>query len=74
MNGFILVLAISFAVLMFVIVPLFIARTIYHDAHKRDIDGALWYALMAFFIPFYLGIVFYIFKVDAIESAQDDKR
>jgi len=72
-NGFVLGLAISFGLLMFIVVPFVIARFIYLDAKKRALEGALGYALMAFFIPFYLGIALYLFKIDAMDSHQDDE-
>jgi hypothetical protein len=72
MNFWILTLAITFFLLMFIVVPLVVARYIYQDAQNRELEGPLWYALLAFFVPFYLGIAFYMFKVDAIESRAKD--
>lgn len=68
MNLFIVVGAVMFGLFMFVALPFFIARAIYRDAQNLDAEHALMYALLAFFVPFYLGIAFYMFRKDALET------
>ena len=72
MNWFILTLAFSFGVTMFIVVPLVGARWIYRDAWARGLNAPMLYALMAFMVPFYLGFIFYVLKIDALDSATHD--
>jgi hypothetical protein len=67
-NGLIVGGAVMFGFFMFVGLPFFIARAIYRDAQNLDAEHALMYALLAFFVPLYLGIAFYMFRKDALEA------
>ncbi len=69
MNTFILTLLISMAVIMFILVPIVAGFFVYKDAQKYpQLGSPLSYALMAIFVPFYLGIAFYLYKQDEIQT------
>lgn len=69
MNIFILTLLISMAIIMFILLPILAAFFIYKDAKKYpELGSALMYALMALFIPLYLGIVYYFYKQDEYQT------
>lgn len=69
MNTFILTLLISMTFLMVFLLPALAAVFIYKDAKKTpEMGSPLTFALMAAFIPLYLGIVYYLYKADAYQS------
>ena len=69
MNIFILTLLISMAVIMFIALPVFAAFFIYKDCQKYpDLGSPLSYAMLALFVPFYLGIAYYLYKQDDYQT------
>ncbi len=56
-------------IIMFIFVPGIAAFFIYKDAQKYpDLGSPLTFALMAMFVPFYLGIAYYLYKQDDYQS------
>lgn len=74
MNIFILTLLITMGLLMFLGLPLVASIFIYKDAQKYpELGSAIMYAMVALLIPFYLGIVFYLFRLDTYQTKKYDE-
>lgn len=56
--------AVGFAFL-FIVIGL--AIYVYHDAEKRGMNGLLW-ALVAFFVPYFLGFVIYLLNRKPLQN------
>ena len=67
-NIFVLTLAIGFFALMFMVAPLLIGVFVYRHAAKHPIGNPMLWALMAALVPFYIGLMIYVIKVDKIDT------
>ncbi len=71
-NLFILTLAIGFFALMFLIAPVLIGVFVYKHASKHPIGNPLMWALAAALVPFYIGLMIYVVKIDQIDTDRYD--
>lgn len=72
-NLFILTLAIGFFALMFMIAPILIGVFVYKHASKHPIGHPMMWAFVAALVPFYIGLMIYVVKVDQIDSERYDR-
>ena len=72
-NIFVLTLAIGFFGLMFMVAPILIGVFIYKHASKHPIGNPMLWALMAALVPFYIGLMIYVIKVDKIDTEIYDR-
>ena len=72
-NIFILTLAIGFFALMFMIAPIFIGVFVYKHASKHPIGNPIMWALVAALVPFYIGLMIYVVKIDQIDTDRYDR-
>ncbi len=71
---FIMTLLITMAILMFIGVPLLSAIFIYKHAKKHpDLGNPLQFALLAAFVPLYLGLVYYLYRWDEYSTQLYDE-
>lgn len=59
---------------MFVVLPILAGVFIYRHAKKHpDLGHPLQFALLAMFVPLYLGIVYYLYVYDEYQSKKYDE-
>ena len=72
-NIFILTLAIGFFILMFLLAPIMIGVFVYKHASKHPIGNPMMWALVATLVPFYIGLMVYVVKIDQIDTDRYDR-
>lgn len=72
-NIFILTLAIGFFILMFLLAPIMIGVFVYKHASKHPIGNPIMWALTAALVPFYIGLMVYVVKIDQIDTERYDR-
>ena len=72
-NIFFFFLAIRIFALMFLIAPIMIGVFVYKHASKHPIGNPLMWALTAALVPFYIGLMVYVVKIDQIDTERYDR-
>ena len=72
-NIFVLTLAIGFFILMFLLAPIMIGVFVYKHASKHPIGNPMMWALATALVPFYIGLMIYVVKIDQIDTDRYDR-
>lgn len=71
---FILTLLVTIAVTMFLVLPIVIGIGVYRHAKKHpDLGNPMSLALLAMFVPLYLGLVYYLYVYDEYQTKRYDE-
>lgn len=73
-NIFVLTLLITMGIIMFLALPIAASIYIYKYTKKHpELGSAMSLALIALFVPFFLGIVYFLYHLDQVQTEIYDK-